>query len=385
MKHLLSTLQSLQNEAIQIVGTVADSDYQQQFHPDLSPIGWHLGHCVYTETYWIQERLLGKQIVTDELKSIYVPELSIKRTRGTALPDKQALLSWAEQTQTENTTLLTSALEQQASHQLLDNNYLLHFLIQHYSQHIETMMMVLTELQRQQTNLKTFNSVALSAKQHKQDYISIKPGSCTIGATTNNDFHYDNEQPTHTTVLNDFNIATTPVSNGEFLAFMDSGAYTKKQFWSEAAWTWLNETQHRYPHHWQQDNAGHWFGIDHEGSFALNEDDTVYGISYFEAVAFAKWANARLPHEYEWETAHKQNSLQKFGDVWEWCDNTFHPYTGFSSYPYSGYSAPYFDDNHYVLKGGSRYTKMHIKRPSFRNYYTADKRHIFAGLRLVYD
>ena len=76
--------------------------------------------------------------------------------------------------------------------------------------------------------------------------------------------------------------------------------------------------------------------------------------------------------------------LEQTGRVWEWCSNSFHAYEGFTPFPYEEYSGPWFDDRHYSLRGGSLHTRPAIKRPSFRNFFEADKRHVFAGLRLVY-
>ena len=384
MNELIEELQSLQNEMIDIISTVKTSDYQQQFHPDLSPIGWHLGHCVYTEEYWIKDQLLDMQTISDSLKSIYVPELSQKQLRGSALPEKHELLEWAKRTQAENRDLLQSDSKQISSHHLLNNNYLFHFLIQHYSQHIETMMMVLTEIQIQNTNPSYTPANTIKATSQKKEYLSIESGAYTIG-TPEKMFPYDNEQPEHVVQLDGFNIASSAVSNSEFLGFMEAGIFSTKSYWSDAGWKWREASQQNHPHHWQQNNKGDWFGIDHLGPHALEEQNGVYGLNYFEAEAYAKWAGARLPHEYEWEAAIKNNSSLNKSSAWEWCNNTFHPYAGFSAYPYAGYSTPYFDDQHYVLKGSGRYTKAHIKRPGFRNYYMPDKRHIFAGLRLIYD
>ena len=73
------------------------------------------------------------------------------------------------------------------------------------------------------------------------------------------------------------------------------------------------------------------------------------------------------------------------GQTWEWCANTFYPYNGFQAFPYERYSRPWFDENHYTLKGGSPFTGKSIRRRSFRNFYQPDKRHIFAGVRLASD
>jgi iron(II)-dependent oxidoreductase len=129
------------------------------------------------------------------------------------------------------------------------------------------------------------------------------------------------------------------------------------------------------------------------GAYDLPGDAAVSGISYYEAQAYVQWlkqtrpdsfADVRLPHEYEWEIARRLQLLEDCGQAWEWCSNTFHPYPGFQAFPYDRYSKAWFDGNHFTLRGGSLQTRPAIKRPAFRNFYNADKRHIFAGLRLAY-
>ena len=384
MSKLIATFRLLQNESINIVSALTEEHYHKQFHPDLSPIGWHLGHCVFTESYWIKEQLLGEIIVDDSLRSLYVPELSPKQTRGIALPEKNKMLAWAADTQAENCSLLELATTQLTSHKLLTNDYLIHFLIEHYSQHIETIMMVLTALQIQSAHAEFTPSKLLESKQQQKEFITVESSTYTIGIEENN-LPYDNEHPAHSVELDSFKIKTLPVSNGEYLSFMNSAAYAKKEVWSDAGWEWFSNNKPVHPYHWQKHKNGNWHGINHQGSFSLEEREAVYGLSQFEAEAYARWAGGRLPHEYEWEAAAKNYQLEQTGLVWEWCGNYFHPYDNFSPYPYAGYSAPYFDDQHFVLKSGCRYTKVHIKRASFRNYYHADKRYIFAGCRLVYD
>ena len=102
MSRLIATFRLLQNEAIDIVSAVTEEHYHKQFHPDLSPIGWHLGHCVFTESYWIKEQLLEKKVIDDALRSLYIPELSIKQSRGSALPEKDTMIAWAKDTQAVN-------------------------------------------------------------------------------------------------------------------------------------------------------------------------------------------------------------------------------------------------------------------------------------------
>lgn len=383
MKELLEELPALQNEVINIISSIPENKYHQQFHPDLSPIGWHLGHCIYTETYWIREQLLNQQTIDDSLKSLYVPELSNKKLRGAALSEKAELLDWARTTQKENRDLLASEIMNHNSHHLLENNYLIYFLMQHYSQHVETMSMVLTEMQLQELNFEFTNVKKLNPSKPVSDSQTIDAGTYKIGSN-NKHQTYDNEQPMHSVSLERYKISIQPVSNSEYLQFINEGGYSEKACWSDDGWQWINTTQYKHPHHWRSNNSD-FYGIDHNGAYELLDNNPVYGLSYYEAEAFANWHGARLPHEHEWEVASSNNYIEQTGLVWEWCSNTFYPYKGFTAYPYDGYSVPYFDGKHYVLRGGSCYTKERIKRPSFRNYYTTDKRHIFAGVRLVYD
>lgn len=390
MKALLNELQLLQNEAVNLVNQIPEEHYNRQFHPDLSPLGWHLGHCIFIELYWIREQCLNDP-VDDSLKSLYFPELSHKPSRGAVLPEQTELLTWAKQKQVENYDLLEPLLNSKNNNALLENNFLIHFLIQHYSQHIETMYMVLTERQLQ---LDPINTAIDKKEQHtdSSEFKHIKSGLYEIG-TDNRECSYDNERPLHTKQIESFSIFSLPVSNQEYKQFMEDGGYSKKEYWSEITWAWINENQFKHPHHWRSNNSSddsnsdysNYYGIDHNGVFSLEDNQPVYGLSYYEAEAYASWKGMRLPHEHEWEVAASNNQLQQTGLVWEWCRNTFYPYNNFKAYPYEGYSDPYFDNEHYVLRGGSRYTKENIKRASFRNYYTADKRHIFAGLRLVKD
>ncbi len=165
---------------------------------------------------------------------------------------------------------------------------------------------------------------------------------------------------------------------------MQDGGYTREEYWGQAGLDWLRDSAVDHPELWQRDPQGHWHGVGVRGAYDLAGDEPVSGINYFEASAYARWAGGKLPHEYQWEVACRLNMLHNTGRAWEWCENAFHPYAGFNPFPYDEYSTPWFDGNHYTLKGGSLYTRPQIKRPSFRNFYQPDKRHIFAGTRLVY-
>lgn len=365
------------------VRRVPDEDCSRQYHPDLSPLGWHLGHCIFTEIYWVQEVLLNNSSRSEALKTLYVPELSPKPGRAAALPDAPALCAWAQEVRLEHDALLPNLLNSGRDHRLLQNAFLLSFLIQHYAQHYETTMYVHVQ-RRGQTAAAEILLPALSTLPLRTDAVTVPAAQYEIGAAANSR-PYDNEKPCFTARLEPFDIARQPVSNGEFLSFVEDGGYERSSLWSPAGWQWRQELGVDLPDHWRRDGAGNIYGIDDTGCRALDAGDPVYGLSLYEAGAFATWAGARLPHEYEWEAAKKEGVLQGDGQVWEWCRNPLHPYAGFKAFPYEGYSVPYFDSRHFVLRGGSDYTRPCIKRPTFRNYYEANKRHIHAGLRLVWS
>ena len=380
MTALIGKLARLQDEAAQLAASLGEADCRAAFHADLSPLGWHLGHCVYAESHWVQERLLDGPAPEPGLQSLYLPELSDRQTRGAALPRQPELIRWARVRQAENRAALLEAVAGDSRHELLDGHFLLHFLIQHYSQHIETMYLALTERQLARLDGGRDMAAPLAPETPGHTKKRVKSGAYKIGSPQ---LPYDNEHPARTVPLAEFYIAEKPVSNAEYRMFMLQGGYEDPSYWSEAGWEWQKSLAFKRPHHWRRQEDG-WFGVDHTGAYPLDGRRAVYGLSYHEAAAYANWAGAGLAHEYEWEAAFRQGLLKDVFSKWEWCANTFHAYPGFKPYPYEGYSLPYFDERHYVLRGGTAYTKAWLRRPSFRNYYEAGKRHILAGLRLVY-
>lgn len=361
-------------------------DFKIQYHSDLSPLGWHLGHCVYTETYWIREKLLNISSPDQKLKVHYVPELGNKPDRGEALPDHSELCQWASDRQQENLQLIKN-YQDSNHHPLMQHDFILHFLIQHYAQHFEIMHMILAQKALQEC-VGFEVKQPLSSSELNISTTLLEAGSYRIGSQTHF-LPYDNEYPSHEFKTDDINIAEQPVSNSEFLLFMEQSAYQNPEVWSQEGWHWKEKFAVSCPEFWVQDDRLNWFTVDITGPHDLVLTNPVWGLNHYEAQAFANWANlqygqARLPHEYEWEAAKQNDCLKNTGMVWEWCQNSFHAYVNFKAFPYDGYSIPYFDASHFVMRGASRYTADVIQRNSFRNYYQADKRHQFAGCRLVF-
>lgn len=379
---LIEELGQTQSLLLALGEEVDEATFCSQYHPDLSPLGWHLGHCVFVECLWLHDKIRGDDSVTAPIADFYTPPRTPKAERGRLLPPQSALLAWASELQAFNLHYLRNLRPEWRRHPLLENDYLIHFLIQHNSQHYETMLMVLTQKTLHEHRIDNTIDQGLEAVPLRPQRVEIAAGHYRIGGDA--PLAYDNELPKQRAELGPFTVGRYPVSNAEYLAFMEDAGYSREELWTTQGRAWCTRKRLQAPDHWRRNESGAWYAVGLHGSYALGIEEPVYGISYHEASAFATWAGGQLPHEYQWEAACRVGLLEQTGRVWEWCRNPFHPYQGFEPFPYPEYSLPWFDDRHITLRGGSLHTRPSIKRPSFRNFYEADKRHIFAGLRLVF-
>jgi iron(II)-dependent oxidoreductase len=256
---------------------------------------------------------------------------------------------------------------------------------------------------------------------------AVTGGEFMLGARHGDDFVFDNEKWAHRVELPPFEIARAAVTNGEFCAFVDAGGYQRRELWCAGGWRWRESVAANAPVYWIKE-GGAWMQRVYAGREALPLDAPVMHVNWFEADAWCRWAGRRLPTEAEWECAaatapgnvHGADGKRLYpwgdafpaaehanlyggcnavapagafgagdsawgcrqlvGNVWEWTADWFTPYPGFVVDPYKEYSAPWFG-NHKVLRGGCFATSAALLRNTWRNFYTPDRRDVFAGFR----
>lgn len=379
----LDGLVALHERLINQFSSCSEKDLRIQYHPELSPLGWHLGHIAFIEQYWLREIVLGDNSRTADLHQYFFPEMIDKSVRGELPGITDFLQLQNDFSGSEN--LLSELLSGNLKHPLLENGYIGWFLLQHGQQHLETMQMALHQKSLNARSASTVMARTFASQKPVSPAIAFSEGLYEVGSSTV--LACDNEQPVHEVRLSSFQISEKPVNNAEYLGFMLAAGYENKNYWSRAGWLWISGADITAPEYWLHDGSGNWQVMSVEGVSEIDADAAVSGLSWYEADAFARYAGHRLPHEHEWEVAMKADSalLHSTGKVWEWCANAFFPYRGFRAFPYERYSAPWFDNNHYTLKGNSQFTGETVCRASFRNFYQPDKRHIISGLRLACD
>ena len=215
-----------------------------------------------------------------------------------------------------------------------------------------------------------------------------------------NGFSFDNETPRHRALLQPYAIADRLVNCGDYAQFIADGGYQRPELWLSDGWAAVQANGWRHPAYWlEQDDprlrfagpaaqaaAGwHVFGL--HGVRPMEADAPVSQLSFYEAAAYAEWAGARLPTEFEWEAAHDAPGIsQMTGHVWQWTRSSYDPYPGFRPLP--GIAAEYngkFMVGQLVLRGSSVATPAGHARPSYRNFFPPAARWQFSGLRLAKD
>lgn len=284
--------------------------------------------------------------------------------------------------------------------------------LNHEQQHQELLLMDIKFNYALNPTLPAYQTRQLHRTNNKKDkhFISVM-GAVAETGFNGNGFSFDNESPLHSSIVPPFLIANRLETMGEYHEFIQSGGYKNPGFWLADGWDCVMKNEWVSPMYWHKiDNK--WYLFTLNGLTEMNPDEPVCHISFYEADAYARWRGKRLPTEIEWEyfvtqsqveidqgnfldnnvlhplpaNSPSQKPQQFFGDVWEWTMSAYSPYTGYK--PCAGPLGEYngkFMCNQIVLRGGSCVTPRSHIRKSYRNFFQADKRWQFSGVRLADD
>ncbi|NUL83040.1 MAG: SUMF1/EgtB/PvdO family nonheme iron enzyme [Armatimonadetes bacterium] len=352
---------------LDLLDLVPDEFLRQRVHDFYSPVGWHFGHIGMTEEHWTVVRAMGQAPMDEALSFRFANLPENPKDDRTQIPDRAAIVEYLRQTRERSLSLLADARLDDAQ-PLLRDGYAWEFALQHEMQHQESILELLC-LIHQAIGAPCSEPGMEWRSGVEHSWITVPEGETEFGSRDS--FAYDNERPAFVARIDEFQISRLPVTNYDWTLFMaDSG--------------------HRRPEYWLDGDG--WFAYSPSGPRPLHPDEPVMGISWYDAEAYARWASARLPTEFEWErAAHGADNepasafglLEGAGGAWEWTSSKFLPYEGFVAYPYDGYSKEHMDGSCYVCRGGSWATARPILRCSFRNWYVPTYRQGFLGLRLA--
>ncbi|MCR9246677.1 MAG: SUMF1/EgtB/PvdO family nonheme iron enzyme [bacterium] len=219
--------------------------------------------------------------------------------------------------------------------------------------------------------------------------VQIAGRELTLGRDPDDGFVFDNETPPHRVQIAEFSIDATPVTNGQFLEFVDAGGYDEPRFWRDAGARFRESIERQHPARWRRRNDGNhdaaherfeqrWF--DCWQPLAL--DEPICHVTAFEAEAYCAFRGRRLPTAAEWEAAATEVDWGR--TVWEWTSTPFAPYPNFQPSPYTTYSAPWFHAQR-ELRGGAFATDPHVHDRAYRNFFLPDRTDVFAGFRTAGD
>jgi ergothioneine biosynthesis protein EgtB len=412
---LLARYRNVRRTSERLCTPLSAEDQVVQAMADVSPTKWHLAHVSwFFETFLLAPSLPGYAPLNAAYRVLFNsyyngvgPQFS-RPARGhlsrPSVAEIQAYRAWVDEG-------MTALLEHGDEPCLASLIPLLELGLNHEQQHQE---LILTDIKynlainplhpayHDVTPPRGTATRALAWREHAG-------GVHRIGHE-GDAFAFDNECPRHPVYLHAFQIADRPVTNGEYLEFVDGGGYDAAALWLSEGWRTVQERGWRAPLYWEHRDDGWWVQT-LGGLLPLDPHAPVAHVSYFEADAYARWADARLPTEAEWEVAAADlppagnfvesgryhpaplsgddaaaAPLALFGDVWEWTQSSYAPYPGFRPAPgaigeYNGK----FMCNQYVLRGGSCATARSHIRATYRNFFPADARWQFMGLRLARD
>ena len=415
-ENLKERYQAVRNFSFKLCETLQTEDFVIQSMPDVSPTKWHLAHTSwFFETFVLRKGMKSYKSLNEKyaylFNSYYVQagERFYRPSRGLlSRPTVKEVFEYRKYID-EN---MLEFFEHAGEKIIEEYAPVIEIGINHEQQHQELLLtdikhvFSINPLKPVYREVKSPTEVILP----KLDWIEFDEGIYETGFDGNG-FCYDNEMPRHKEFIQPFKLANRLITNGEFLEFIEDGGYKKAELWLSDGIAASEREGWNAPMYWEKKD-GEWYIFKLNGFHKLNLNEPVCHVSHFEADAFARWKDARLPTEAEWEAASMglpaegnfvenevyhtsplNNKLgskiklhQMFGDVWEWTQSAYLPYPGYKTLPgalgeYNGK----FMSGQIVLRGGSCATSQTHIRKTYRNFFYPQSRWQFMGIRLAKD
>ncbi|MFC9972274.1 ergothioneine biosynthesis protein EgtB [Spirillospora sp. NPDC127200] len=432
LKELIAgELGAVRDRSLGLTTAVLDDDgLTAQVSPLMSPLVWDLAHVGNYEELWLLRAAAGTEPIRPEIDGLYdafehpraerpaLPLLPPREARAYIGTVRAKVLDTLDKARFDGGDPLTSG------------GFVYGMVVQHEHMHDETMLAT-HQLRRGAPALLDPDGLEPPAgPRAPAGEVLVEAGPFVMG-TSDDPWAYDNERPGHVVDLPAYYIDAEPVSNADYLAFMEAGGYDEPRWWTAKGWEWRTSTGKRAPAFWTRE-GGQWTRRRFGRVEPVPPAEAVQHVCWYEADAYARWAGKRLPTEAEWEKAAAwdpdaspstgrarrypwgdhyepgranlgQRALRPseegayasgasaygvrrmVGDVWEWTSSDFHGYAGFRSFPYKEYSEVFFGPDYKVLRGGSWATHPLAVRNTFRNWDYPIRRQIFTGFRCARD
>ncbi|MGA0296643.1 MAG: ergothioneine biosynthesis protein EgtB [Nitrosopumilaceae archaeon] len=419
---LLEQFKQTRSRTLEIVKTLEKDDFVVQTAFYMSPPKWHVGHVS-----WIYEAIMSKLDKDYEFYSKEFSEYLNSYYQQFGMPHDKGARGVISRPTVDQVFQYFNNVNQRVENFIKskpltkEDIRLITMGFHHECQHQELMVYDLQHLLADQYNPVKKNNRPIPTDVEKKS-ISVAGGIYVMGYNGDS-YCYDIELPQHKVFLNDYKIDAFPITNNQYLEFMEDGGYSSYKFWLSDGWEKVKKNEWKSPMYWEK-IEGRWMIRDFLGLREINPNEPVCHVSYYEADAYCKWAGKRLPTEAEWEKAacwneskqqktifpwgdeqpNQQNSNlleshiwgctevgsypegvshygchQMIGDVWEWTSSEFTGYPGFKS-GFDEYNDKWFT-NQKVLRGGSFGTPKMSIRGSYRNFFRLDERWLFSGFR----
>ncbi len=384
---LCDSYRSVREHTLALTSPLSAEDCCVQSMPDASPTKWHLAH-----TTWFFETFVLESWEPDfkpfdpafrVLFNSYYNAVGAKHPRAQrgllTRPGLDLVRAYRADVDARMQRLLAQPLSPELA-------ALVELGLQHEQQHQE---LLLTDVQ----HLFSCHPLLPAYQAQPSRAASVAPlrwlpfaGGLTEIGHSGEGFCFDNETPRHSVFLQPYELASRLVSNGEYASFIADGGYTDAALWLAEGWDWRTAQRREHPLYWRGE-AGPWQEFTLGGLAPLDPDAALVHVSYYEADAYARWAQAILPTEAQWEHAAADAGLsQLFSDAWQWTQSSYSAYLGFRAR--AGAVGEYngkFMVNQYVLRGGSCATPPGHSRASYRNFFPASACWQFSGIRLARD